>query len=173
MHADSYWYAGNFDDWFLNCDSRLSVDDIADWFKKSLTANAADNGANVDGLSTVDAVTLKASSSVYPESGVLTTAAADYGIKGTCYVSADADTPDGTSISIETSTSDDLSTWSDFAALGENGEVLSGSAAYICFRVTLATADTSKTPVLHAINMKEPGESAFKKLIVKAHSRWR
>ena len=173
MHADSYWYAGNFDDWFLDCDSSLSVDDIADWFRKSLTANAADNGADVDGLSTKDAVTLKASSSVYPESGVLTTSTVDYGIEGTCYVSADADTPDGTSIFIETSTSDDLSTWSDFASLGENGEVLSDSAAYIRFQVTLATTDTSKTPVLHAINMKVPGESAFKKLIVKANSRWR
>ena len=173
MHAETYWYAGNFDDWFLDCDSSLSVDDIADWFRKSLTANAADNGADVDGLSTKDAVTLKASSSVYPESGVLTTSAVDYGIEGTCYVSADADTPDGTSIFIETSTSDDLSTWSDFASLGENGEVLSDSAAYIRFQVTLATTDTSKTPVLHAINMKVPGESAFKKLIVKANSRWR
>ena len=104
---------------------------------------------------------------------MLTTAATDYGIEGTCYVSADADTPDGTSTSIETSTSDDLSTWSDFAALGENGEVLSDSAAYIRFQVTLTTTDTSKTPVLHAINLKVPGESAFKKLIVKAHSRWR
>ena len=64
MHADSYWYAGNFDDWFLDCDSSLSVDDIADWFKKSLTANAADNGADVDGLTAEDVVTLKASSSV-------------------------------------------------------------------------------------------------------------
>lgn len=69
MHADSYWFAGNFDDWFLDCDSSLTADDIALWFQESLSANAADSTADVDGLTASDTVTLKATDSVYATSG--------------------------------------------------------------------------------------------------------
>ena len=32
MHATSYYYAGGFDDWFLDCDSQLTADDLVDYF---------------------------------------------------------------------------------------------------------------------------------------------
>lgn len=173
MHADSYWYAGNFDDWFLDCDSDLTADDISLWLRESLSANAADSDASVDGLTAENAVTLKATSGAYPESGTLTTAATAYGIEGTCLASVDADLPDGTGISIETSTSDDLATWSDWAAPGDDGSVKSAAGQYIRFRLTLTTTDTSKTPTLRSISLSVPGESAFKKLVITARSRWR
>lgn len=173
MHADSYWYAGNFDDWFLDCDSDLTVDDISLWFRESLSANAADSDAIVDGLTTEDAVTLKATSGAYPSSGALTTAAVTYGIEGTCLVSVDADLPDGTGIGVETSTSDDLATWSDWATPGDDGSVKSAAGQYIRFRLTLATTDTSTTPTLRSISLSVPGESAFKRLVINARSRWR
>lgn len=173
MHADSYWYAGNFDDWFLDCDSDLTVDDISLWFRESLSANAADSDAGVDGLTTEDAVTLKATSGAYPSSGALTTAAIAYGIEGTCLVSVDADLPGGTGISIETSTSDDLATWSDWATPGDDGSVKSAAGQYIRFRLTLTTTDTGKTPTLKGISLSVPGESAFKRLVINARSRWR
>ena len=173
MHADSYWYAGNFDDWFLDCDSDLTADDISLWFRESLSANAADSDAIVDGLTTEDAVTLKATSGAYPSSGTLTTAAVTYGIEGTCLVSVDADLPDGTGIGVETSTSDDLMAWSDWAATGDDGSVKSAAGQYIRFRLTLATTDTSTTPTLRSISLSVPGESAFRKLVINAHSRWR
>ena len=173
MHADSYWYAGNFDDWVLDCDSDLTADDISLWFRESLSANAADSDAIVDGLTTEDAVTLKATSGAYPSSGTLTTAAVTYGIEGTCLVSVDADLPDGTGIGVETSTSDDLMAWSDWAATGDDGSVKSAAGQYIRFRLTLATTDTSTTPTLRSISLSVPGESAFRKLVINAHSRWR
>lgn len=173
MHADSYWYAGNFDDWFLDCDSDLTADDISLWFRESLSANAADSDAIVDGLTTEDAVTLKATNGAYPSSGTLTTAAVTYGIEGTCLVSVDADLPDGTGIGVETSTSDDLMAWSDWAATGDDGSVKSAAGQYIRFRLTLATTDTSTTPTLRSISLSVPGESAFRKLVINAHSRWR
>ena len=173
MHADTYWYAGNFDDWFLSCDSSLTADDIALWFQESLTCNAADSTADVDGLTTENAVTLKASSGAYATSGYFTTAAVEYGITGKCYVALTADTPTGTSVTVETSTSDDFSTWSDWAALGSDNTVQSDSAKYIKFRVTLATTDSSVTPTVRSIALSTPGESAFKKLTIQARSRWR
>lgn len=173
MHSDSYWYAGSFDDWFLDCDSDLTADDISLWLKESLSANAADSDASVDGLTTENAVTLKAASGAYPSSGTLTTAAVSYGIEGTCLVTVDAETPDGTGITAETSTSDDLSEWSDWASLGDDGSVQSGSGQYIRFRITLTTTDTSKTPTFRGISLSVPGESSFKKLKIIARSRWR
>jgi predicted phage tail component-like protein len=173
MHADSYWYAGNFDDWFLDCDSDLTADDISLWLRESLSANAADSDAGVDGLTTENAVTLKATSGAYPSSGTLTTAAIAYGIEGTCLASVDADLPDGTGISIETSTSDDLATWSYWATPGDDGSVKSAAGQYIRFRLTLTTTDTGKTPTLKGISLSVPGESAFKRLVINARSRWR
>ena len=31
MHADSYWYAGGLDDWFLDCDTQLTAEDLMDY----------------------------------------------------------------------------------------------------------------------------------------------
>jgi hypothetical protein len=151
----------------------LTADDIALWFQESLTCNAADSTADVDGLTTENAVTLKATSGAYATSGYLTTAAVEYGMTRKCFVSLSVDTPTGTSASIETSTSDDFSTWSDWTALGSDNTVQSNSAKYIKFRMTLSTTDSSVTPTVKSIVLSTPGESAFKKLTIQARSRWR
>ena len=150
MLNTSYWYAGGFDDWFLNCDADITTDDIAEWFLKSLSANGADSESDVDALTSEDSVILKADGSVYPASGVLTTSATECGISGTGRVSVTADTSPGvTSISlIETSTSDDLSIWTEWISVGTGGTLQSPSKKYIRYRITLATANTARTPVL-------------------------
>jgi predicted phage tail component-like protein len=173
MHADSYWYAGSFDDWFLDCDSDLTADDVSMWFRESLSADGADAGSDVDALTVENAVTLKASSGAYPASGTFVTSAVSYGIEGTCLVSINAGAPDGTSVSVETSTSDDMAAWGDWIALGSDSTVQSEAGQYIRFRITLSTADTSATPTFRGISLSVPGESSFRKLIIKAHSRWR
>ena len=69
MHADSYWYAGGLDDWFLDCDTQLIAEDLMDYFRSSLMANAGDTSGSVDGITEPGAVTLRASSGVYPVRG--------------------------------------------------------------------------------------------------------
>ena len=161
-----YWYAGGFDDWFLDCDSDLTTDDIAEWFLKSLSANGADSESDVDGLTTEDVVTLKADESVYPESGVLITAATECGITGTGRVSVKAETsPSVTSVSlVETSTSDDLATWTDWISLGTGGALQSPSKKYIRYRITLATTNTARTPVLTAISLYDNPKPLYSQL---------
>ena len=166
MLNSSYWYAGCFDDWFLNCDTDLTADDLAEWFLKSLAANGADSESDVDALTSEDTVTLKADGSIYPESGVLTTAATECGISGTGRVSVKADTSPGvTSVSlIETSTSDDLLTWTDWISVGTGGTLQSPSKQYIRYRITLATANTARTPVLTAINLYDNPKPLYSQL---------
>ena len=166
MLNTSYWYAGGFDDWFLNCDADITTDDIAEWFLKSLSANGADSESDVDALTSEDSVILKADGSVYPASGVLTTAATECGISGTGRVSVTADTSPGvTSISlIETSTSDDLSIWTEWISVGTGGALQSPSKKYIRYRITLATANTARTPVLTAINLYDNPKPLYSQL---------
>ena len=71
MHADTYYYAGGFDDWFLDCDSALTADDLVDYFRATVLCNGADSSSDVDALTDVSGVTLKATDGVYPESGVI------------------------------------------------------------------------------------------------------
>lgn len=166
MLNTSYWYAGGFDDWFLDCDADITTDDIAEWFLKSLSANAADTDSDVDGLTAEDTVMLKTTGGVYAESGVLVTAATECGISGTGRVSITGDTSPGvTSISlIETSTSDDLSTWTDWISLGTGGALQSPSKKYIRYRITLATANTARTPVLTAISLYDNPKPLYSQL---------
>ncbi len=172
-HAGTYWYAGGFDEWFLDCDSNLTPSDVISWFKKSLSANGADAASDADGLQTENKVKLKAVNGVYAASGMLTTAAAEYGIIGNGYIRLDAELPAGTGVSVETSVSNDLAAWSDWETPAADGEISAQGESYIRFRVTLSTTDTSVTPVLNAIELSTPGESAFKKLVIQAKSRWR
>ncbi len=46
MHADSYWYAGAFDDWFLDCDSKLTAKDLMNFFRSSIMANGGNSNTN-------------------------------------------------------------------------------------------------------------------------------
>ena len=75
MHADTYYYAGGFDEWFLDCDSALTADDLVDYFNATILCNGADSSSDVDALTDASGVTLKATDGVYPESGVLYTKA--------------------------------------------------------------------------------------------------
>ncbi|MCM1497136.1 MAG: phage tail protein [Clostridium sp.] len=165
MHADSYWYAGGFDDWFLDCDSDLTADDLADYFRSAVFANGGDTTGNVDAVS-ASGVTLRASSGKYPESGVLYTKAVECGISGTGKVTVTSETAaDVTAVSlVETSTSDDLINWSDWAAVGGDEKLPSPSRAYIRFRVTLTTTDSTKTPKLVDIRLYDIPKPPYEKI---------
>ena len=41
MHADSYWYAGGLDDWFLDCDTQLTAEDLENYFLPPSAPTAA------------------------------------------------------------------------------------------------------------------------------------
>lgn len=61
MHADTYYYAGGFDDWFLDTDSSLTAEDLAEYFKATLFANGGDMSGDVDALTEPGSVTLRSS----------------------------------------------------------------------------------------------------------------
>ena len=88
-------YAGGFDDWFLDCDSQLTADDLADYFRSSLCANGGDTSGTVDAITEPGAVTLRATSGVYPSEGVLCTAAAACNLSGTGRVSVTSEYTSG------------------------------------------------------------------------------
>jgi phage minor structural protein len=166
MLNSSYWYAGGFDDWFLDCDSTLTADDLMDYFRSAVMANAGDTTGAVDGIAEPGAVTLRASGGVYPTKGVLTTAAAECSLSGTGRVSVTSEYISGTTAvsKVETSTSDDLITWSDWAAVPADGKLASPNKEYIRFRVTLTTSDTSKTPKLIDIRLYDIPKSPYEKI---------
>ena len=167
MHAGSYWFAGGFDDWFLDCDSQLTAEDLADYFRATAFANGGDIAGPVDALAEPGCVTLrKGSNGAYPESGVLYTRAVEYGISGAGKVSVSSECiPGVTDIPlVETSTSNDLISWSDWAAVGADGKMPSPARTYIRFRVTLTTNDTARTPKLTDIQIYDIPKSPYEKI---------
>ena len=166
MLNSSYWYAGGFDDWFLDCDSALTADDLMDYFRSAVTANAGDTTGTVDGITEPGTVTLRVSSGVYPTEGILTTAAAECNLSGTGRVSVTSEYVSGTTTVslVETSTSDDLITWSDWAAVPSDGKLASPNREYIRFRVTLTTTDTSLTPKVVDIRLYDIPRSPYEKI---------
>jgi len=166
MHADTYYYAGGFDDWFLDCDSPLTADDLVEYFKATVLCNGADSSADVDALTVENSVTLKATDGVYPESGILYTKAADCNLSGTGKVSVTSEYSAGTTAiaSVETSTSDDLTDWSDWIGIGADGKLQSPNRNYIRFKVTLTTTDTSKTPKLVDIRLYDIPKAPYEKI---------
>jgi phage minor structural protein len=166
MLNNSYWYAGGFDDWFLDCDSTLTADDLMDYFRSAVMANAGDTTGAVDGITEPGTVTLRKSSGAYPTEGVLTTAAAECSLSGTGRVSVTSEYISGTTAvsKVETSTSDDLITWSDWVAVPADGKLASPNKEYIRFRVTLTTSDTSKTPKLIDIRLYDIPKSPYEKI---------
>lgn len=115
-NGSNYWYAGGFDDWFLDCDSRLTADDLVKYFKGSLLANGGDTSGAVDAITEPGVVTLRATNGVYPFEGTLYTAPVLCNLSGTGRVSVTSEyIPGVTSVGVvETSTSDDLDEWSDW-----------------------------------------------------------
>lgn len=166
MHADTYYYAGGFDEWFLDCGSQLTADDLVDYFNATILCNGADSSADVDALTDASGVTLKATDGVYPESGVLYTKAAECNLSGTGKVSYTSEYVAGTTAvaSVETSTSDDLTDWSDWVAVGMDGKLQSPNRNYIRFKVTLTTTDTSKTPKLIDIRLYDIPKAPYEKI---------
>ena len=88
-------------------------------------ANGGDSAADVDALVDPGSVILKATSGVYAQSGQFYSIAAACGLSGTGRVSVTSEYIAGiTSISlVETSTSDDLSSWTEWQAIGTSGEL--------------------------------------------------
>lgn len=166
MLNSSYWYAGGFDDWFLDCDSELTADDLMDYFRSAVMANAGDTTDDVDGLTEPGTVTLRASSGAYPTEGILTTAAAECNLSGTGRVSVTSEYISGTTAVslVETSTSDDLITWSDWVAVPADGKLASPNREYIRFRVTLTTTDMSLTPKVMDIRLYDIPRSPYEKI---------
>ena len=166
MHADTYYYAGGFDDWFLDCDSDMTAADLAEYFFSSLCANAGDMSENVDGLTEPGAVTLRATDGVYPESGQLITIPASCALSGSGRVSVTSEYTAGVNaISlVETSTSQDLVDWSAWQSIGTSGELQSPNQKYIRFRITLTTTDTSKTPKVTDIQLHDIPKAPYERL---------
>lgn len=166
MHADAYWYAGRFDDWFFDMDSSLTVDDLIDYFNGSLLTNGGDMGGAVDALSVPGVVSLRETEGVYPTEGTLYTAPATCNLSGTGRVSVTSEYISGVTAvgPIETSTSDDLVHWSDWAAIALDGKLVSPNKAYIRFRVTLTTTDTSKTPRIIDVRLYDIPKSPYERI---------
>ena len=166
MHADTYYYAGGFDDWFLDCDSPLTADDLVNHFRAVTLCNGGDSSADVDALISPGNVVLKESEGVYPESGTLYTKAAACNLAGAGKVSVTSEYTAGTTAvsSVETSTSDDLEDWSDWAAVGADGAMHSPNRAYIRYKVTLTTTDISMTPKLIDIRLYDIPKAPYEKI---------
>jgi len=166
MHATTYYYAGGFDEWFLDCDSPLTADDLVDYFNATILCNGADTSSGVDAFSVTDGVTLKATDGVYPESGILYTKAVECNLSGAGRVSYTSEYIAGTTAvaSVETSTSDDLVDWSDWVSVGADGKLQSPNRNYIRFKVTLTTSDTSKTPKLVDIRLYDIPKAPYEKI---------
>lgn len=167
MHAEQYYYAGGFDDWFLDTDSPLTAEDLAEYFKASLSATGGDMGGPVDALLEPGSVTLRqGADGTYPTTGQLVTKAAPCALSGTGRVSVTSEYTAGvTSIAeIETATSDDLEEWSAWQTVGVNGELQSPNRQYIRFRVTLATQDTARSPKVLEIQLHDIPKAPYEKL---------
>lgn len=166
MHADAYWYAGRFDDWFFDMDSNLTTDDLVDYFNSSLSANGGDTSGSVDGITEPGVVTLRKIDGIYPTEGTLYTTPATCNLSGVGRVSVTSEYISGvTAVGvIETSTSDDLVNWSNWTAIAADGKLVSPNRAYIRFRITLTTTDTSKTPRILDIRLYDIPKSPYERI---------
>ena len=166
MHAGSYYYAGGFDDWFLDCNSNLSADDLVGYFRGSLCANGGDMSGSIDAFSEPGAATLLATDGVYPESGQLTTIPAICFLSGSGRVSVTSEYTAGVNAVslVETSTSADMLEWSTWQSIGSSGELQSPNQKYIRYRITLTTTDTSKTPKVLDIQLHDIPKAPYDRL---------
>lgn len=180
MHADTYYYAGGFDDWFLDTDSPLTADDLVEYFKACLGASGGDMAGNVDAIAEPGSVTLRQGADGYPTSGQLITKAVMCALSGTGRVAVTSEYTAGvTAIDlIETATSDDLEEWSGWQAVGASGELQSPNRQYIRFRVTLTTNDTSRSPKMLEIQLHDIPKAPYERLgfarpvVLDANGAW-
>lgn len=165
-HTDTYWYAGGVDDWFFETNSKLSADDLVQYFRQSMLANGGDSSADVDALTESGTVILKRTSNVYVESGVLETTATLCALAGSGRVAVTSEYAAGVTavLLVETSTSNNMTDWSVWQAVGTSGELQSPNREFIRFRITLTTADTSQTPKLLDIQLHDIPKSPYERL---------
>jgi phage minor structural protein len=165
-HTNTYWYAGGVEDWFFETNSQLTTDDLTQYFRQSLLANGADSTADVDALTESGSVLLKRTDNAYAESGVLETTATLCALSGSGRVAVTSEYVAGvTAISlIETSTSNNMTDWSMWQAVGTNGELQSPNREFIRFRITLTTADTKQTPRLLDVQLHDIPKSPYERL---------
>ena len=161
MHSNSYWWAGGFDDWFLDCDSALTMEDLRLYFLKSICANGGDTSGAVDALTEPGVVTLRVVNGANYTSGQLTTIPVPFAFAGSGRVSIDCEYRVGvTAVSmIETATSDDLLVWSDWEILESNGEIASPNKKYVKFRITLTSTSNAISPQLLEVKLHEVAKS--------------
>ena len=166
MHAGTYYYAGGFDDWFLDCDSDMTADDLVSYFLGSLCANGGDMSGSIDALTEPGTAMLLASDGVYPESGQLTTIPAICALAGSGRVSVTSEYTAGVNAVslVETSTSADMVEWSTWQSIGSSGELQSPNQKYIRYRITLTTTDTSKTPKVLDIQLHDIPKAPYDRL---------
>jgi phage minor structural protein len=166
MHAGTYYYAGGFDDWFLDCDSDMTADDLVSYFLGSLCANGGDMSGSIDALTEPGTAMLLASDGVYPESGQLTTIPTSCALSGSGRVSVTSEYTAGVNAVslVETATSQDLVEWSAWQSIGTSGELQSPNQKYIRFRITLTTTDTSKTPKVLDIQLHDIPKAPYDRL---------
>lgn len=167
-HIDTYWYAGGFDDWFFETGSKLTVEDLALYFRQAMLGNGGNTSSDVgvDALTEPGTVLLKRTGNAYAESGMLETTAAPCSLSGSGRVSVISEYTAGTTAIalIETATSDDMTDWSAWQAVGANGELASPNREYIRYRVTLTTSDTAVTPKLLDIQLHDIPKPPYERL---------
>jgi phage minor structural protein len=165
MHAGSYWYAGGFDDWFLDTDSELTVQDLEEYFRSSYFASGGDSASSVDALTEPGKVLLKKTDGIYPLTGELLTTAKPLSLSGTGRIAITKEYEAGvTDISaVEFGLSTDLNTWGKWTALPEDGKI-KATANYIRFRITLTTTDAKKTPKLLDIRIYDIPKAPYEKM---------
>jgi hypothetical protein len=167
MHNNQYYYAGGFDDWFFEVGTALTIEGLQDYFRQAMMANGGNINGAVDGLAEPGAVTLrKGTDNNYPESGVLTTIAAPCSLAGSGRVSVTSEYTAGTTAIalVETSTSNDMDSWSAWQSVGSNGELASPNREFIRYRVTLSTNNSALTPKLLDIQLHDIPKAPYEKL---------
>jgi phage minor structural protein len=167
MQNNQYYYAGGFDDWFLEVGTQLTIEDLQDYFRRAMMANGGDTSGATDGLTEPGAVSLrKGADGKYPESGVLTTIAALCSLAGSGRVSVTSEYTAGTTAIalVETSTSNDMDSWSAWQPVGSNGELASPNREFIRYRVTLSTNNPALTPKLLDIQLHDIPKAPYERL---------
>ncbi len=166
MHAGSYWYAGGFDDWFLDANSKFAIEDIQDYFLSSLSANGGIHTSTVDAISEPNRVILRTVDGDFPTNGELITRAVPLSLSGNGRVSITKEYEAGvTDISkVEIATSEDRLSWSAWETLSPDGSLPMGSSSYIRFRLTLTTSDPKKTPKLVDIRIYDIPKAPYERI---------
>lgn len=167
MLGNQYYYAGGIDDLFIDVASTLDIDDLVWYFRRGLMANGGDTDGPVDALShAAGGVILRMGTGGYPDTGALTTVPAACSVAGTGRVAVTSEySPGITAVAnIETATSNDRLSWSNWQTVGVNGELESPVREFIRYRITLTSNDPAQTPRLISIQLHDIPKSPYERL---------